>query len=331
MAGRRLLLGIDGGQTSTKSLLALQDGTILASGTGPASDHFHIEGGIERNRRAIHGTTYDALAKADADVSDVASIALGLTGAPPPGDLRRPVYDLVAEIASPEHIVIEPDYVTNLIGASSGGIGVVLIAGGGCIGYGITDDGRNALAGGYGFLLGDEGSAFKIGLGAIRAASFAHDKRGEPTVLTERICERFGLASIRDITRVVYKAGFERNQISLLTPLVADAAAAGDGPAMRILADAGSSIGLVALGVIRQLFEPGDEVTVYKTGGVFNIGAPVTDAMQRVLNEGWPTAVAREPRFPPAVGGVIAAARAAGIPVDDAFLDRVQATLSAVL
>ena len=70
---------------------------------------------------------------------------------------------------------------TNLAGASGGDPGVVLIAGGGSIGFGVTADGREALAGGFGYLLGDEGSAFDIGLRAIAAACRAEDRRGEPT------------------------------------------------------------------------------------------------------------------------------------------------------
>ncbi len=331
MAAKRLLLGIDGGQTSTKSLLAEPDGTILSAGKGPASDHFHIEGGVERNRRAIHGTTREALTRAGASTDEVAAVVLGLTGAPPAGDARKPVYEIIHEIVQPEQITIHPDYITNLTGASSGGPGVVLVAGGGCIGYGVTADGREGIAGGYGFLLGDEGSAFKIGVGAIRAASFDGDKRGEPTVLTQFVCDHFELDDIRQIPRVVYKAGFERNRISLLTPKVAEAAEAGDRAAARILTEAGNSIGLVALGVMRQLFGPGDSVDIYMTGGVFNIGERITGPMNSAIAADWPTAVTREPRFPPAVGAIIVAARSLGIVVDDAFLGRIEATLPAVL
>jgi N-acetylglucosamine kinase-like BadF-type ATPase len=327
MAKRRLLLGIDGGQTSTKSLLAELDGTVIASGTGPASDHFHIEGGVERNRRAIHGTTLDALTKAGAQPEDIVAITLGLTGAPPTEAARAPVYEVILGVVSPEKITILPDYKTNLIGAASGSTGVVLIAGGGAIGYGITPDGREAIAGGYGFLMGDEGSAFKIGLAAIRAASFDGDKRGEPTLLTERVCDHFQIANIREITRVVYQAGFERNRISLLTPLVSEAAEMGDAAAARILNEAGQSIGLVALGVIRQLYTAGDAVDVYRTGGVFNIGDRIINPLNQLLAEQWPGAVTHAPRYPPAVGAIIVAARSLGIDVDSSFLARVEATL----
>ncbi len=326
MAGERLLLAIDGGQTSTKALISRLDGTVIGSGRGSASDHFHIEGGIEKNRRGIHGAIEAALLDAGAVSSQVASIALGLTGCPPEGEPRKPVYDIVGEIVSPEQIWIGADYITNLTGASAGGPGVVLVAGGGAISYGITTAGREAIAGGFGYLLGDEGSAFKIGVAAIRAASRAADKRGEPTTLEKIVCDYFEIATIREITRVVYRAGFQRDRISLLTPLVAAAADAGDRVAEEIIASAGESIAEMALGIARQLFSENEQLNVYYTGGVFNIGERLFASIRRVLADGWSNWALLEPRFQPAVGGLILAARGLGIPTDDEWLARIEAT-----
>ncbi len=181
MPSERLILAVDGGQTSTKSLLATTDGRVLAAGRGGPSDHFHITGGVEKNRTAIHGAIESALASAGIDASEVASITLGLTGVPPEGEARNVVYEIIREVVRPEQVTLVADYVTNLTGASGGNPGVVLIAGGGAIGYGVTADGRTAIAGGYGYLLGDEGSAYKIGVAAIRAATFADDRRGPDT------------------------------------------------------------------------------------------------------------------------------------------------------
>ena len=327
MAAERLLLAIDGGQTSTKALLATRDGRIVGSGRGGPSDHFHSAGGVDRNRAAIHGAARAALDDAGATPDDVDAIVLGLTGMPPEGEPRKIVYQIVGEIVQPQTVTLVADYVTNLNGASAGYPGVVLIAGGGAIGFGITAAGRTGIAGGYGYLLGDEGSAFKIGVGAIRVATFDDDLRGGPTMLTKLVCDHFEIDSIRKVTQVVYKAGFSRDRISLLAPLVAKAAEAGDVEASKILVDAGHSLGLVGLGVIRQLFEPGEPVEVYRTGGVFNIGPPVIDELDRTLQAGWPGAVSRAPRFPPAVGGLILAARSLGIAPDDAWLAKIAATL----
>lgn len=330
MASEPLLLAVDGGQTATKALVARLDGTVVGSGVGGPSDHFHIEGGVERNRVAIHGAIAAALASARAAPSLVTAAGLGLTGAPARGDQNPVVHEIVREVIDPGQIVVEPDYVTNLAGASAGGPGVVLIAGGGSIGYGITDDGREAIAGGYGFLLGDEGSAFDIGLRAIAAASRADDLRAEATILREIVADHFDIPTVRHLPRVVYRAGFARDRISLLAPKVAVAADEGDIPAIRIMAAAGEELALTALGVIRQLFQAGSAVDVYLTGGVFSAGEVLLRPMRAALRGDWPTAEVREPRFPPAVGGLILAARSLGVAVDEPWLGSVAASLPGV-
>jgi N-acetylglucosamine kinase-like BadF-type ATPase len=143
---------------------------------------------------------------------------------------------------------------------------VVLIAGGGAIAYGITADGREALAGGFGYLLGDDGSAFDIGLQAIAAACRAEDRRGEPTLLRVAVLEHFSIPTMRTIPRIVYRTGFSRERISLLAPLVSAAAQQGDFAANRIVAQAGKELATTTLGVIRQLYQPGDRIAVYLTG-----------------------------------------------------------------
>jgi N-acetylglucosamine kinase-like BadF-type ATPase len=322
-----LLVAVDGGQTATKALVAARDGTVLAAGRGGASDHFHAPGGVEKNRAAIHEAVASTLSAANADPARVGSIGLGLTGAPSGRYHGNVAESIVREIVPAATITIVADYVTNLAGASGGEPGVVLIAGGGSIAYGVTADGRQALAGGFGYLLGDEGSAFDIGLAAISAACRAEDRRGEPTSLRETVLTHFGIAGMREIPRVVYEAGFARERIALLALAVAAAARDGDDMALRIMARAGHELATTALGVIRQLFQPGDAVGVYLTGGVFNAGAPLLNPFNAALHEGWPAAASRSPRFPPVVGGLILAARAIGQPADDAWLDTVAATL----
>jgi N-acetylglucosamine kinase-like BadF-type ATPase len=327
---RELLIGVDGGQTSTKSLLVERDGSVLSTGRGGPSDHFHIEGGVEKNRVAIHGAIRDALGRGGAEPGEVVAIGLGLTGAPPWGEQNPVVQAIVLEILphlDRGRIVVTPDFQTNLAGASRGQPGVVLIAGGGCIGYGVTGDGREAISGGFGYLIGDEGSAFDIGTRAIEAACKASDGRGPATALEGVVLGHFGLERMRDITRVVYRAGFSREQISLLTPKVVAAAEAGDAVAAESLRAAAREVAATAAGVVRQLFAPGEAVDVYLTGGVFQSGPSFLKPFEAALRDLWPDARPRTPRFPPVVGGLIVAARAAGVATDAPWLARVEQTL----
>lgn len=331
MAEPPLIVAVDGGQTATKALVARADGTVLGAGRGGPSDHFHGPDGVAKNRRAIHGALTAALAAADADPVAVAAAGLGLTGAPTGGDQVPIVHEIVGELLPNAAVEVLPDYVTNLAGASGGGPGVVVIAGGGAIGYGITVDGQEALAGGYGYLLGDEGSAFDIGLQAIAAACRADDRRGGPTALLEAVLAHFEVPQVREITRIVYRAGFSRERISLLAPAVVAAAEEGDAEAARILAGAGKALAETALGVVRQLFQLGEDVAVYPTGGVFAAGPPILGPFVGQIAAAWPEAEIREPRFPPAVGGLIAARRLLGLPPHETWLGTVEASLPAAL
>ncbi|MCO5222829.1 MAG: hypothetical protein M9947_14820 [Thermomicrobiales bacterium] len=327
MDEEQLLLAIDGGQTATKALIARRDGRLLGSGVGGPSDHFHIEGGVERNRRAILGAIDDVLAVSGCDAGQIVAACFGLTGAPPGSRAPQVVVEIAHERVAPREITVTPDFVTNLAGASGGNPGVVLIAGGGAIGYGITEQGAEAISGGYGYLLGDEGSAFDIGLRAMAAAERGDDLRAQPTELQAIVKAHFGIERMRELPRIVYAAGFSRERISLLAPKVVQAAADGDEVAVGILRTAGQELALTALGVIRQLFEPGTAVSVYLTGGVFQAGELLMGPFREKLHREWPAAEPRSPRFPPAVGALILAARSVGIEVDDAWLDRVAATL----
>jgi N-acetylglucosamine kinase-like BadF-type ATPase len=324
------LVAVDGGQTATKALIARRDGAVLAAGRGGPSDHFHGPGGVEKNRRAIQEAVRSALSASGADPSDVASIGLGLTGAPAGEEQTPIVAGIVREILPAAIVTVVPDYVTNLAGASGGEPGVVLIAGGGSIGFGVTADGREALAGGFGYLLGDEGSAFDIGLRAISAACRAEDRRGPETSLTTAVLEHFDIATMRAIPRVVYRAGFAREQISLLAPAVSEAARKGDSEARRIMATVGEELACTAVGVMRQLFQGGEQITVYLTGGVFGAGECLLGPFMAALHAEWPSATSRFPRFPPAVGALIFAARALGQVPDASWLETIGEQLAAV-
>ncbi len=148
MSARVLLAGVDGGQTSTKAIISTAAGEVIGTGTGPACDHFNVPGGVQRNRLAIHGALRSAAALAGVEVDALHAIGLGLTSSQRELTPAPPVREIVWEIAHPSTIWVDTDFVSNLAGASGGRSGIVVIAGGGSIGYGIDDAGREAIAGG---------------------------------------------------------------------------------------------------------------------------------------------------------------------------------------
>ncbi|HWV23607.1 MAG TPA: BadF/BadG/BcrA/BcrD ATPase family protein [Thermomicrobiales bacterium] len=323
---RDLILAIDGGQTSTKAILARRDGSFLAAGFGPACDHIHGPGGRETNRRAIHTAARDALATAGRDSSEIISAGLGLTSAAREHHAQGIFAEIVREMCDPETIWVDADYVSNLYGASAGSPGVVVIAGGGSIGYGVDDRGREAVAGGLGYLMGDDGSAWYIGLRAIVAATHANDGRGPATALLPFVCDHYRLDSVREIIRVIYADGFQRGQVSGIAPDVVRIAETDD-VARQIVTDAGEKLAEIVLATVRNLYEEGDAVAVYPTGGVFAAGQRITGPFASRIADGWPTAQIRTPRFAPVVGALIQAIRALGDDITPELLDRIERTL----
>ena len=132
------------------------------------------------------------------------------------------------------------DAVTALAGASVAQPGVIVIAGTGAVAYGRLDSGAEARSGGWGYLIGDEGSGYWIGIEAIRAACQASDGRGEPTTLIERIPEHLHVDDLRALHRKLYAQEIPRGAIASLAAVTADAAQDGDAVALRAAPASGS-------------------------------------------------------------------------------------------
>lgn len=314
-----LYIGVDGGQSGTRAVLATETGQVLATGTGPACDHITGEHGYTRNAAAIQGAVKDALAKAQREAGDVASIGMGLTSAPREIN-ARPIFErIVREVVDPRHIWVDHDAATNLAGASAGQPGVVVIAGSGSIAYGLNAEGAEGRAGGLGYLMGDEGSAWWIGITALRAAAAAADGRGPDTALLPFVLDHFGLPTIRHLHGVLYAPSFERTMVSGLTVHVARLAGT-DGVARTIMSMAGEKLASMTVAAVRQIHAPGEPVDIYPTGGVFRAGDLVTGPFKQTLREQWPSVSVREPALEPVFGALIRAYQAAGIEVSEGLL-----------
>jgi hypothetical protein len=101
----------------------------------------------------------------------------------------------IAQAMLPQaQVLVHHDSITALAGASVGQPGVIVIAGTGAVAYGQLADGRSFRSGGWGYLMGDEGSGYDLGIGALRAITQASDGRGTSTCLIEMIPQYFALA-----------------------------------------------------------------------------------------------------------------------------------------
>jgi N-acetylglucosamine kinase-like BadF-type ATPase len=219
----RFVIGMDGGGTKTHAVIADMGGTIVAEHHGGASNFQII--GIDRAARTIHGLMTLCCESAGCSMSDIACLALGLTGAGRTGDQQR-MRDgmkklLAAKKVRLKHIVVESDARIALEGAFKGKPGIILIGGTGSIAFGKDSNGAVHRVGGWGRVLGDEGSGYFLGLQGLSAVTHHLDGRGDATVLTRWVAERFALTDQTTIIEAVYRSNFD---LAAVAPLVLEAA-----------------------------------------------------------------------------------------------------------
>jgi N-acetylglucosamine kinase-like BadF-type ATPase len=234
-----LLLGIDGGGTKTTALLAEADGRVLGRGmTG--SSNYHVIG-ADMACKTIREAVHAAFMEARQTPSALEVVCLGLAGVDRARD--RALFTDWAEREWPNaKCIIVNDAELVLAAGTPEGWGLALICGTGSIAFGKTQQGRTARAGGWGYLLGDEGGGYAIGLAALHAIVRAHDGRAPVTALMSAILARWHLATPTDLIAHVYQPQIPRVEIAELAPLVEQVAADGDEVATEILKTAGNEM-----------------------------------------------------------------------------------------
>ncbi len=320
-----LILALDAGGSSTRCMLARSDGTVL--GRARAGPGNHILDGLEVARTSIAAAIgqIDATAAVRIEAIDYAVAASAGVGAH--GEGREVVEALLVEVLPGRRVRAIGDMVAAFWGALRGGVGVVVAAGTGSVGYGRNAAGETRQVGGWGQIMGDEGSAYDIAVRALRAGARATDGRGPHTQLTEQIVAALGVGNFIEVALRVYGEPMTRDAIAALAATVAAAAARGDGVAHQVLADAGTELGVVAVTTLRTLGLGDSAAPVAYTGAVFEAGGSLLSAFRQTVTAACLNAVITAAEFTPVVGAFKVALEDLGL----AFTPQIAATLRAGL
>jgi N-acetylglucosamine kinase len=303
----RLFLGVDGGQSSTTVLIGDESGRVLGAGEAGPCNHAGAEEGRARFVRAVNEGLRSACAQAGLDAATVCfeSACLGMSGGP---DDKQAI---LAGMLRAEHLIVTTDAAIALSGATATGRGIAAIAGTGSIAFGRNAERGRARAGGWGFIFGDEGSAFDIARQALRAALRMEEGWGPPTSLRQALLHATGRRDANQVLHLFYTSEWPRSRVAALASLVAAAAAEGDAAAIGILNRAAVELALLVAAVRSQLWKPGDAVDVAYIGGVFQSRTVLEHF--RLLVELDPGNRCAPPSHGPAEGALLEAYRAVGL------------------
>lgn len=234
MKTKQLVVGLDGGGTKTEAILVDPSGTLLSTKTGGPSN-FQILG-VEKAAVVILDLVQECAAAAGCEPKDIAAVVAGLTGAGREGDKSRMLSGLRDEMKkrglSFERVMVESDARIALEGAFRGKVGIILIGGTGSIAFGKGHDGTIYRVGGWGRILGDEGSGYAIGREGLNVLTKHLDGRIRGTLLTKLVAQKLKLETQEQIITAVYKEQFD---VASVAPLVIQAATEHDIECERIL------------------------------------------------------------------------------------------------
>lgn len=302
-------LGLDGGGTKTTCAVGDESQTLATAIAGPSNI---VRVGEQQTRESLQQCVRQACAAAGVTTSQIVHTCIGGSGAARP-ELAEIVRSILAEVLSGPVDVVD-DMRTSLEAAFGDEPGIIVIAGTGSSAYGRNSQGKTLRAGGWGFAVGDEGSAHWIGRAAISAVLCAADETdANPECATEQLSlpaallKCWGMTSLSDLARV--GNAIPPPDFAALFPAVA---ASTDELAKDVLSRAGRELARIASIVSRHLFRQDEtvKIQVAMVGGVFRYAPLVRDVFYNELGKLDPR-VALNPQVVEPVEGALRMARRA--------------------
>lgn len=291
------VLGIDAGATKTDCFLADDAGDVLCRARGPGAN-LQIFG--EDEVESVLASVIDEALSGRAASAD--ALCIGIAGADRQLDSRA-VRAILDRIGRSRSNLVTNDAIIALVAGAGERYGVVLTVGTGATAYGMSQNGKMARAGGWGYLFGDEGSAYWMGVRALQAVAQAHDGRGRKTLLSSRVLQSLGVDQPELLIPRVYRQ-HAREEIAGLAHVVQEAADLGDESAQEILDRAGRELVRAAESVIGKLEMAGEGFHLVLSGGLWKAVPVLRDEVSRLLSMIAPRAIVHELQVEPAMGAI---------------------------
>lgn len=303
MTAHRYVVGVDGGASKTVALIGGEDGKILGRGESGSSNYHNI--GASAAQKAIKEAVIEARKRAGLTEKkpEVAVVALAAINSPKDQAVAR-AFVQEAKVARTSFVV--HDAVAALYAATQGRPGIIVISGTGCVAAGINKAGKYARAGGWGYLVDDEGSAYDIARKALNRAFRSIDGRAPPTKLVSIFKRKFRVKTLQDAQKLIYTNGLSVEEIARSAPLVSKAASH-DEACREILNDAGVRLAELACAVARRLKMTHENVKVAVVGGNFKSGRHLLRPFQARIKEECRRAKIVKLRTEPAQGAFLLA------------------------
>ncbi|MCL2216255.1 MAG: hypothetical protein FWB91_04450 [Defluviitaleaceae bacterium] len=293
----KYFIGIDGGGSFSR-LAAIDAGMdILGYHSGGATNV--ASGSYESVRANITALLRGFNAETGTNLSDCGAIYMGSAGAKVPGNAQK-LEHIFREAGFSGVVKIVSDAEILLAAETRGQPGIILISGTGSVGFAVDKNGEVFRVGGWGHLICDGGSGYRIGMDAIRAAFADYDGSGPKTTLTEMIMQTFELAGLEDFLHYIYSADFNKAKIARAALLVKAASDEGDKVAVGIESHAADNLIRIAGTLIKKVGLDAHKLVI--SGSVIVLYERIRQKLCRAVERDFPSVTISEARERPELG-----------------------------
>ena len=312
----QIILAIDGGGSRTRCLAMDRHGLVLGRGASGPSNHLLVS--RSNATRSIAESIHQTLGQ-DLNRNAVVCVVAGMAGVDFDEQGASDIEEMLQGLGF-SRVLVTGDIVIAHIGALAYRPGVIALAGTGSAVLGIASNGERFKVGGWGPVYGDEGSSYRIGQTALRAAARAVDGRGPATHLTGALLRNLGLKEFRDTIRRVYVEGMTTSEIAALSRVANEVAQQGDEVARSILANAGEELAEAVGVAVRWLLQHETAVTVSYQGGLIESNDIVRETFREGLIRLFPELKVAPPEFEPIIGAYLLGCKEVGWSIDNEML-----------
>jgi N-acetylglucosamine kinase-like BadF-type ATPase len=302
-ADARLVMGVDGGATKTlAAVLDLETRDIHLGYAGPSNQDAV---GATAAVRALLEAADEAIAGAGISPERLAAAVLAIAGTDTEDIARN-----IRAVRTEDWLVVN-DVVAAWATATGAGPGLAVIAGTGSNVFGVGPRDEPWRSGGWGHLLGDEGSGYWIGIHSIKAALNDRDASGPATELSDRAPAFFGLETVEQLATYVYSKPLTKGEIAALAVETARLADAGDAVARELFVRGARELARQIAAVIEQT-ELRGSFPIGLIGGAWKAGAVFIEPLTEAVHARAPEARVARVEMAPVGGSLLLAARACG-------------------
>lgn len=299
-----IVLGVDGGATKTQAQVADENLKVLGEGFSTGSNYLDLSPQLA----ALHikEAIEEALNKAGFKNEKVDLSCLGLAGLDTEEEfeiMRKAIVEVLGPLLKKTPGIVNDTKIAFAAG-SDALYGMVLISGTGSNLWAKNEAGGEAFVSGLGHILSGQGSAYEMGLKAVRIAVKSFDRRCEKTVLEDLLTKELRVSDMREAKNVIHTNTFGKSDMAQLAKLVSKAQREGDWAAEQIFAETVNELVLIVQAAVKRLGMEDLKFDLVLSGSVIQNETVIRDDLSEKVRRFAPNVSFIIPKNTPAYGAL---------------------------